>query len=225
MTGMEELHHMVLFRDLTDAEFAQLAKLVIVHPCARGEYIFMEGQAREFVYFVKRGLVKIFKVDAEGRENIVNILGAKAMFPHAGLFDDSPYPGTAEALVDGVLYAISIYKFEELLQQHPDMMRKMLRVLGHMILRLQTKLQEVSVFDAKERVGALLWHLVDEHGRAGADGIHLSLPITHTEMARMIALSRESVNRTWNEFRREGIIEGDKDDWIVSREWFDRFRR
>ena len=49
--------------------------------------------------------------------------------------------------------------------------------------------------------------------------------ITHTEMARMIALSRESVNRAWNEFRREGIIVGDKDDWIVSREWFDRFRR
>ncbi len=225
MTGIEEMRRMVLFHDLTDAEFAQLAKLVTVQRCARGDYIFMEGQAREFVYFIKRGLVKIFKVDAEGRENIVNILGAKAMFPHAGLFDDSPYPGTAEALVDGVLYAISIYKFEELLLQHPDMMRKLLRVLGRMILSLQTKLQEVSVFDAKERVEALLWHLVDEHGRPDKDGIHLSLPVTHTEMARMIALSRESVNRTWNEFRREGIIVGDRDDWIVSREWFDRLRR
>ncbi len=210
-----------LFGDLTEEEFTHLHDIVHVHRFHRGDYLFMEGQMREAVYFVDRGLVKIFKVDVEGREHIVNILGARSLFPHAGLFDDSAYPGTAEVLVDSTLFLIPMRSFEDLLRRYPEMMQKMIRALGHVIVQLQEKVQQLSVFDAKGRVMALLAHFIEEYGHKQVDGIHVNIPVTHTEMAQMIALSRESVNRIWNELRREGVLTGNKDEWIFDAKWYE----
>lgn len=211
-----------LFQELTAEELGHIEALAVERNYPRGSYVFMEGQTREAVYFVRRGLIKVFKVDGEGREHIVNILGSGQMFPHVGFFDDSPYPGTAEALENSVLLSIRSSAFESLLTDYPDIARKVMRVMGKRILQLQSKLQEIALFDAHDRVVALLRHLADEHGIKRTDGIHVKLPVTHSEMARMIGMTRESVNRVWNQLRRDGVLEGDKDEWVFH---FDRFQQ
>ena len=218
-SGLSIFKEIGLFQDLTQEELGRVRELATEHHFTRGSYIFMEGQAREAVYFVRRGLIKVFKVDDEGREHIVNILGTGQMFPHVGFFDDSPYPGTAEAIETSVLFAIRSAKFESLLNDYPNIARKVMRVMGKRILQLQSKLQEIALFDAHDRVVALLRHLAEEHGEQRPDGIHLKLPVTHSEMARMIGMTRESVNRVWNQLRRDGALEGDKDEWLLH---FDR---
>jgi CRP/FNR family transcriptional regulator, cyclic AMP receptor protein len=214
------LRNIGLFRDLTEEELTRVQSITTRHHYDRGEYVFMEGQTREAVYFVERGLIKVFKVDSEGREHIVNILGVSQMFPHVGLFDDSPYPGTAEILSSATLLSVRSKPFEELLLDNPETMRKLMKVLGKKILQLQGKLHELAVYDTHDRVSALLRHFAEEHGQIQSDGIHLKLPVTHAEMAQMIGSSRESVNRIWNEFRRKGIVAGDKDEWIVNQNWY-----
>lgn len=52
----------------------------------RARHVFMEGQERESVYFIRRGIIKILKVGAEGCEHIVNILGKGQMFPYVAFF-------------------------------------------------------------------------------------------------------------------------------------------
>ena len=87
--------------------------------------------------------------------------------------------------------------------------------MGKRILQLQSKLQEIALFDSHDRVVALIRHLAEEHGQQQSDGVHLKLPVTHSEMARMIGMTRESVNRVWNQLRRDGGLEGDKDEWLL----------
>ncbi|PWI57107.1 Crp/Fnr family transcriptional regulator [Sulfoacidibacillus thermotolerans] len=220
MEVMHSLRQIDLFRDLTEAEFDHLQDIMHVLHVSRGECIFVEGQKRTAIYFVERGLVKISRVDIEGREHIVNLLGVQSLFPHVGFFDSGPYPGTAEAVVDCTLFAMSIAMFEELLLQHPGMMQKMLRVLGNMIIQLQSKLQQLAVFGARERVLTLILHFIEEHGRVELDGVHVHLPVTHAEIANMVALSRESVSRIWKDLRREGIVKGHKEEWIFDLQWY-----
>ena len=224
---MEEFKHTLsgieLFQDLTQEQLQRIQSIAAEHRFARGDYVFMEGQPRENVYFVERGLIKIFRVDEEGREHIVNILGAGQMFPHVGFFDNSPYPGTAEAISSTTLIAISSAKFEVLLNEDVEIARSVMRMMGKMILQLQAKLRELALFDARERVGALVRHFAEEYGVLRVDGIHVKLPVTHSELAHMIGMSRESVNRIWNEMRREGILSGDKDEWIINKDWFSRY--
>lgn len=175
----------------------------------------MEGHEREWVFFIRHGLIKVLKVDEEGREHIVNILGRGQMFPHVGFFQDGPYPGTGQAVEPTTLLSIRCLQFDALLMEFPDITRKVMRVMGERILMLQAKLQELAIFDAHDRVIALLRHIAEEHGHDKPDGVHVKLPITHGEMAHMIGMTRESVNRVWNQLRRDGVLSGERDEWVL----------
>ncbi|MCL6517209.1 Crp/Fnr family transcriptional regulator [Alicyclobacillus sp.] len=222
MDTLQILREIELFRDLTDEELQRVQALAIERRYERGDYVFMEGDEREAVYFIRRGLIKIFKVDEEGREHIVTILGAGQMFPHVGFFQEGPYPGTAQAMERSVLFAIRTAAFDQLLVEYPDIARKVMRVMGQRILQLQAKLQELAVFDSRERVIALIRHFAEEHGEVRPDGVHLRLPVTHGEMAHMVGMTRESVNRIWNQLKRDGVLSGERDEWVVR---LDKLRR
>ncbi|WP_054970591.1 Crp/Fnr family transcriptional regulator [Alicyclobacillus ferrooxydans] len=213
------LQDVELFRDLPQEDLERIASLAIERNYDKGEYVFMEGQTREAIYFVERGLIKVFKVDEEGREQIVNIMGPPQMFPHVGFFDNTPYPGTAEVLTPAVLWSIHSKRFDELMTANPQIMKRLMSVMGRRIRQLQGKLQELALFDARQRVEALLRHFCEEHGHPEQGGIRLKLPVTHTELAQMVGMSRESVNRIWNQLRREGLIERNKEDWIIHPDW------
>ncbi|MDQ0191054.1 Crp/Fnr family transcriptional regulator [Alicyclobacillus cycloheptanicus] len=214
-SAVELLKQISLFKDLTPTELEHVHELAVEHHYERGAYVFMEGQDREAVYFIGRGLIKVLKVDDEGREHIVNILGRGAMFPHVGFFQDTPYPGTAQAMEPSDLLSIRCRQFDELLTENPEIARKVMRVMGERILMLQSKLQELASFDSHERVVALLRHFAEEHGEPGPGGVHVKLPITHGEMAHMIGMTRESVNRIWNQLRRDGVLSGERDAWVL----------
>jgi len=217
-SGLEILRDIALFKDLTSEELGRVHSLAAERRYERGEYVFMEGQEREAVYFILRGLIKVLKVDEEGREHIVNILGRGKMFPHVGFFQDKPYPGTAQVIQPSTLLSIRCLPFDALLMEYPGIARKVMRVMGERILMLQSKLQELALFDSHDRVIALLRHFAEEHGQVEPDGIHVKLPITHGEMAHMIGMTRESVNRVWNQLRRDGILTGDRDEWVLNAE-------
>ncbi|QQE80997.1 Crp/Fnr family transcriptional regulator [Alicyclobacillus sp. SO9] len=219
MDKWEVLRSIELFKELNDMQLESIEALTAEHTYERGEYVFMEGQTRESVYFVRKGLVKVFKVDEEGREQIVNIIGAKQMFPHVGFFDSSPYPGTAEALTSCTLFSIRSSSFENLLSDHPDIVQKVMKVMGKKILQLQAKLQELALYDAHQRIQALMSHFAEEHGREEDDGVHIQLPVTHADMAQMVGMSRESVNRILNQFRREGVLRGTREEWVINSDW------
>lgn len=219
-SGQRILREISLFKDLTTDELSAIYNLAVEHSYGRGEYVFLEGQQREAVYFIRKGLIKVLKVDEEGREHIVNILGRGHMFPHVGFFQDTPYPGTAQVMEPSVILAIRCVQFDALLTEYPTITRKVMRVMGNRILQLQSKLQELALFDSHERVTALLRHFAEEYGHEEIDGVHVKLPITHGEMAHMIGMTRESVNRVWSQLRKNGIISGERDEWILHREHF-----
>ncbi|OFW79713.1 MAG: Crp/Fnr family transcriptional regulator [Alicyclobacillus sp. RIFOXYA1_FULL_53_8] len=212
---MDVLRDFSIFKDLTPDELQGLGRIVVERRVSRGEYIFMEGQTREAVFFIRRGLIKVFKVNEEGQEHVVSILGVGKMFPHVGFFDDGPYPGTAQAIEPSTLLSVEWLQFDALLVENPSIARKVMRVMGERILQLQSKLQELAFYDSRDRVIALVRHFAEEYGQVQSDGIHVRLPLTHGEMADMIGMTRESVNRVWNRLRREGVLSGHRDEWVL----------
>lgn len=48
-----------------------------------------------------------------------------------------------------------------------------------------------------------------------ADGMHVKLPITHGEMTHMVGMARKPINRIWNHLRRDGVLSGERDTWVL----------
>lgn len=204
-----------LFRDLTPQELNHVENIMIQRSYRKKSTIFVEGGTKESVYFIQDGLVKTYKTDENGNEQIVSFLKTGDMFPHTGFFNQNPYPATAEAIVDTLLLAIPVRSFEQLMLTTPTIAVKVMRVLGAKIQELQAKLQEFTGQDVHYRALSFLLQMAKKHGETKGSSVLIEVPMTHQEFANVIGTTRETVNRMLNQLRKEKIIDTHRNEIII----------
>lgn len=204
-----------IFHDLTDDELELVWGITIQRAYRRRSTVFIEGEDKEAVFFIIDGLVKAYKTDENGNEHIVSFLQTGDMFPHTGFFNQTPYPATAEAIVDTTLLAIPTLSFEQLLLRIPEISIKVMNAMSSKIKELQEKLQELTGNDVQDRCISFLLKLADNYG-IGKDGIiHIDLPMTNQEFANSVGTTRETVNRLINQLRKDNILESNRSGYVV----------
>ncbi|SEM84087.1 Crp/Fnr family transcriptional regulator [Lihuaxuella thermophila] len=209
------LQQFSIFRDLSPQELACVQEIAIHRVFRKKTTIFTEGSEIEAVFFIQDGLVKAYKTDEAGHEQIVSLLQTGDMFPHTGFFNQTPYPATTEALVDTRLLAIPVHAFEQLILSMPSIAIKVIDVMSEKIRELQQKLQQLTGSDANSRILSFLLYLADKHGKVHGSRIHIQLPMTNQELANTVGTSRETVNRLLNQLKKEQLIEKYRREMII----------
>jgi CRP/FNR family cyclic AMP-dependent transcriptional regulator len=172
---IDMMHRMFLFADLNEHELEQIAEAALVRSYRSKSNVFMEGEVRQAVYFINKGVIKVYKVDHHGNEAIMNFLKPGDMFPHAGFFENEPYPGTAEVVLEAELGVVPVKAFENILLSRPEIAIKVMRVMGRKIRELQAKVRDLSSIDINFRIAALLVRLAREYGVQGSYGTLIEL--------------------------------------------------
>ena len=95
----EVLRQAPLFSGLDD-EAAEALVPRCREPAARGDVLFHEGDEGDRLYVVTEGKIKLGRTSADGRENLLAILGPGQMFGELSLFDPGPRSATATAVTD-----------------------------------------------------------------------------------------------------------------------------
>lgn len=217
---MKFLKQFLIFSGLNGEEFSQIEQIAIKRKYQPRVFVFMEGEEREAVFFVKSGLVKTYKIDEEGNEQVISLLQSGDMFPHVGFFDRSPYPATAEAVQETELIVIRIDDFNELLMKYPEMTMKVMQIMGKKILDLQERIQGFISKDVQHRLTHALKKLADEHRVKKGEGIYINLRITNQDFANMVGTSRETINRTLNEMKKKKLLSSDRSGIMIhDQEW------
>jgi len=205
------LSRVPLFRELNQEELQRLELISSIRHYSKKTIVFNEGAEREAVYFVLRGLVKTFKTDESGHEQIMNILKTGDLFPQTGFFDNAPYPATAETVGDSRLLAIPVRPFEQLILSVPGIAIKLMRVMSARIINLQERLHDFTGHDAAERVVLFLLKLAEDYGRVDEAGaVRIPIPLTNQELANAVGTTRETVNRLVSLLRKEGLLLADR---------------
>jgi len=215
MENLKRLRQVPLFRDLNLRELAHVHEISVDRVFRKKSIIFTEGSEKEAVFFIQDGLVKAYKTDKEGHEQIVSLLQTGDMFPHTGFFDQTPYPATAETIVDTHVLAIPVRAFEQLILSVPSIAVKLIDVMGAKIRELQLKLQQLTVHDVNRRILSLLLQLAEKLGEAKGSRIHIELPVTNQELANLIGTSRETVNRLLNQLKKRHILETNRSEMVI----------
>lgn len=216
MTEMHQILRSVpLFSGLNIEELKKLSEITSNKDYSRRQYVFMEGEPREAVFFIRSGAVKTFKVDEHGNEQIISFLQEGEMFPHVGFFDKSPYPATAEIIQKAALLMIRIDDFDQLLMDQPQIAIKVMKIMGQKLMMLQERIQELSSRDVQHRVVRALIRLTEESGIQHDEGVHIDLPITNKDFANMIGASRETVNRIFNQLKKQNLLETNRQGILI----------
>ena len=167
-----------------------------------GETIIRESsRISEFTY-LKSGLVKLFKSDPSGREQIITIAKPMDYVSLLSVFSNDTYNYSVTALEDSVTCNL---KMEEVLSLINDngllglsLLQKMSRVADRIILESL----EIRKKHLRGRVAYLLIYFSQD--------IYFSpefdLPLTRKEMAEYVGMTTENVIRSLSEFRKDGIL-------------------
>jgi CRP/FNR family transcriptional regulator, cyclic AMP receptor protein len=67
-----------------------------------------------------------------------------------------------------------------------------------------------------QRLSVTLWHLAERYGHMTPEGLRLSLPITHAQLAGITASQRPSITSSLKQLRAEGIVDRKPDrSWLI----------
>ncbi|MGC8801232.1 Crp/Fnr family transcriptional regulator [Chloroflexus sp.] len=179
------------------------ALATIAYPCSysSGAVIVLAGEPPQAMYAIVAGRVKLVRVALNGREQIVNVMGAGQHFNTVPIFDHGPCPVNVQAITDVDLLVLPIDAMRRLVAEHPPLAMALLREFAGRLRHMVNLIDNIALHSVQGRLAQLLLNraIASEQGEIVA-------PLTQAEMAAMIGTVREMVSRTLHQFEAQGLI-------------------
>jgi len=163
----------------------------------------MEGDAGTGFYVVISGRVKIFKLSAEGKEQILHIFGPGEPFGEVPVFEGRHFPASAEAMAESQLFFFPRTSFVALIKKNPFLALNMLAILSRRLRRFTALIDDLSLKEVPGRLAAYLLYL-SEQKRGSAV---LELTITKGQLASLLGTIPETLSRILGKMSAQGLIE------------------
>jgi CRP/FNR family cyclic AMP-dependent transcriptional regulator len=196
-----------LFNALDDEGARTLRRQMTDVKLSRGEHLFSEGDEGDSLYVVLDGKIKLTRAAADGRENLLSVLGPGDMFGELSLFDPGPRTSTASAVTDATLASLREDALLPWLTEHPQGSTHMLRALVQRLRRANDVIADLVFTDVPGRVAKNLLDLAERFGTQESDGLHVHHDLTQEELAQLVGASRETVNKALADFAARGWLQ------------------
>jgi CRP-like cAMP-binding protein len=195
-----------LFSQFKPEELNRLVSFLRVarHPGRR--VLFRKGDPGTNMMVVLEGRVQICTHSEEGKEFVVNIINPGEVFGEIALLDGSDRTADAVTMGPCELLILERRDFVPFLRDHPDACMRLLEVLCQK-LRWTTGVLEAALFlEGPSRLARVLVHLASLYGQKVEEGVELRIRFSQQQLANMVGMSRESINKQLGQWRDEGII-------------------
>jgi CRP-like cAMP-binding protein len=172
----------------------------------KGQSLFKEGDDGDHLFVVSSGKVKLGTKSADGRENLLMILGPGDMFGELSLFDSGPRTATATAVTDSKLLALGQDKVIPWVKEHPEVSLQLLARLASRLRRTNEVVGDLVFSDVPGRVAKALIDLGVKFGDKRTEGLFVNHDLTQEELAQLVGASRETVNKALADFAQRGWL-------------------
>ena len=199
---IEALRHIPLFATLSREELAHVAALTMERYYDRGDIILLEGNTGGALYYVRSGLVKVFKTSAGGKEQVLRLIGAGQTFNDVPALDGGPNPASAAALEPSTVYVVQRAELRTLILTRPEVAEAVVKALAGALRHLVSLVEDLSLRHVTARVAKIL---LDQEASA-QEGQQI-YRMTQQEMAALAGTAREVVGRALKELEVAGAIE------------------
>jgi CRP-like cAMP-binding protein len=177
----------------------------------KNEFIFLENDPPNAVFFVNSGLIKISQSSQEGQGITLFLRYAGEIFGNAEILTNLQRKRYAKCLVDSEIIALDSIKFIEL-AKHDAEFAYSLAVLGARRL-LQTQ-NVVETLISRPVAWRLAWFLV-QLGKQKDKVLEVHLQLSHEEISYAIGCTRQTVTETLNKWREKELVEYTKKKIII----------
>jgi len=196
-----------LFNSFSDEELSVVQEIIIEKNYRKNSVILSEDEAKEYMYIVFSGRLKVIQISTDGKEQILVTRKKGDYFGEMSLIDGKTQPATVVAMEDSTVGLVSKNDFESIFLKNEKVLKQIIFMLCERLRESWSMLRVRSFEDAENRVRAVLTHVSSLYGIKDMRGDIIPLKMTHQEIADYASLARETVSRLISRFCQAGEIE------------------
>jgi CRP/FNR family cyclic AMP-dependent transcriptional regulator len=181
-----------IFEGLTQQELEVLASSGVMRSYPKNTVIINENDLADSLYVIETGRVKVYCSDKNGKEFIMNTLGAGDYFGELALLDDDRRSASVRTMEKASFLIIYKEDFNKVLLQQANIAATLIRNLTRSVRKLTQDVKALALQDVYGRVTTVLTTLAE----AREDGTSI-IPekLTQQDIADRVGASREMVAR------------------------------
>lgn len=162
--------------------------------------VFIEqGQNSDTAYFIVDGTVNVYRMDEDGNEISVAILGKRDVVGEMAVIDSKPRATYVKTLKDTTVLSLSGADFKEILQKHSEIALHLLSILSQRLRDTDQQLEDLHGKPLADRTWNTLKVLNSYFNNN-------QIALTHEELASIIGATRARVTETLDSLESEGKI-------------------
>ncbi len=191
-----------------------LSRYARLQKFAKGDVIVQKGAAGNGMMVVVEGRVKISTVSPDGKEVILDFINPDEVIGEIALLDNRERTADATAMEACQVLVLERRDFLPFLERHPKTCIKLLSVLCGR-LRQTNQLIE-GVLNVESRFVKRLLGFARQYGEPRPEGILIRLKLSQKEIATLIGVTRESVNRQLSALQERGWVKVSRDAILIT---------
>jgi CRP/FNR family cyclic AMP-dependent transcriptional regulator len=207
--SVQDLRSISLFASFADSEIADLGRIALRRDYAPHQLAFTQGEPSPGLWFVRRGRVRLYRVNQSGREFTLCIARPDNMPCLGGcpLMDGETSPASAEALEPTTVHFVERERAREIARRHKAMGRLLAVVLANHSRHLARLSSSLALRCSLPRLADSLLTFADERGRKTERGIELNLDITQELLASVLGTTPQMIAQDFLKLEQAGILD------------------
>jgi len=192
----------VAFSTLNESEVETLCDYHKEYSYSKGGIIHKEGDPIQEFKYLKSGLVKVFRQDAQGEEQIITITRPFEFVSNISVFSQDNYRYSVSAIEESVICSIKMEYIRTLVLYHGNFGLELMGKLSEISDKIILQTLDIRSRNLAGRVAYILLYFTKDIYKS----MVFDLPVSRKEIADYISMSTANVIRTLSDFRKEGMI-------------------
>ncbi|HEX8776158.1 MAG TPA: Crp/Fnr family transcriptional regulator [Pyrinomonadaceae bacterium] len=193
----------------------RLEPLAPCHSYPPGIEISHQGSPTKNIYLIERGLVKLTRLEEDGREIIIDLRFPRWMIGSASAVIHRPYSVTAMTLTRCELRRIPLEDFLHLVKTDSQFSWYLHQLHSQEVFQHVARVAQLGCLSARQRLEELLWQLICSLELLDSQKeIKLDMPLKNWEVAALIAVAPAYLSRLLNQMEDDNTIHR-RNGWLV----------
>lgn len=200
----ELLKKISFFKNFSDNELGELAKICIHKSYEKGEMLFFEGESSKYLHLLIKGNIKVYKTNQKGAEIFMHKLIPISFVAELANFENIPFPASACFLNSGEIIKIDFDKLKNKFLTKSDFVLALLSGLSKKLIYLSEFVHNEMILSAEAKLAKLI-----------CEQSELFKTIKYIQLASFINLAPETFSRLLAKFKNDGIISFNDDKSLI----------
>ncbi len=163
-----------------------------------------EGDAPAYLYFVRKGNLKIYRTNENNKDYIIRVCSKGAFVGYVPLITGEDYKYSMAALDEVEVDLIPEEDFAKLLYANRDVSHQLIKMLADNVTKKEEQLLNLAYNSVRKRVASALLQVcrLSEGGKNSGE-----IKILRDDLAKIVGTAKESVIRMLAEFRKKGFLD------------------